>query len=387
MPFEPDDETLSMLKNSVKEFVLREVEPMASRIDNEDYFPESVFKKMGKMGYLGITVPAEYGGSGLNIAAQAIIEEELGYSSPSLALSYGAHSNLCLDNLYRNGSELIRRDYVPKLASGEWMGSLALTEPGSGSDALGMKSEAWKDGDKIILNGSKTLITNAPFSDLFLVYARTGDSYSAFVVLSSDKGFSRGKKFNKMGMRGSPTGEIYFDNIVLGKDRVVGEYGNGKDIILSGLNSERVVLSFIFIGLARRALETAIEYSTQRKQFNTHLYRFELIEEKLAYMYTKYETSKLLAEKALRNLERNRMDSLSAAAAIMHSTESAEYISREAIQILGGLGYTKDMVVERLMRDAILGQIGAGTTEIRKHLIASALVKSFKKDPEILGKA
>ncbi|MCW6168175.1 MAG: acyl-CoA dehydrogenase family protein [Thermoplasmatales archaeon] len=387
MPFEPDDETLSMLKNSVKEFVLREVEPMASRIDNEDYFPESVFKKMGKMGYLGITVPAEYGGSGLNIAAQAIIEEELGYSSPSLALSYGAHSNLCLDNLYRNGSELIRRDYVPKLASGEWIGSLALTEPGSGSDALGMKSEAWKDGDKIILNGSKTLITNAPFSDLFLVYARTGDSYSAFVVLSSDKGFSRGKKFNKMGMRGSPTGEIYFDNIVLGKDRVVGEYGNGKDIILSGLNSERVVLSFIFIGLARRALETAIEYSTQRKQFNTHLYRFELIEEKLAYMYTKYETSKLLAEKALRNLERNRMDSLSAAAAIMHSTESAEYISREAIQILGGLGYTKDMVVERLMRDAILGQIGAGTTEIRKHLIASALVKSFKKDPEILGKA
>lgn len=385
MMFEPDDETLRMLRQSIREFVLKDVEPIASRIDNEDYFPEPIFRKMGRMGYLGITVPTEYGGSGMNIAAQAIIEEELGYSSPSLALSYGAHSNLCLDNLYRNGSELIRRSFVPKLASGEWIGSLALTEPGSGSDALGMRSEAREDGDQIILNGSKTLITNAPFSDLFLVYARTGDSYSAFVVLSSDKGFSRGKKFNKMGMRGSPTGEIYFDNIVLGRERVVGEYGNGKDIILSGLNSERVVLSFIFTGLARRALETAIEYSTQRKQFNTHLYRFELIEEKLAYMYIKYETSRLLVEKALHNLERDRMDSLSAAAAIMHSTESAEYISREAIQILGGLGYTKDMVVERLMRDSILGQIGAGTTEIRKHLIASALVKSFKKDPKILG--
>jgi len=385
MVFEPDDETLSILASSVRDFVTKEIEPIASKIDDQDFFPLEAFKKMGKMGYLGITVPTEYGGSGLNLKAQAIIEDQLGYSSPSVALSYGAHSNLCLDNLYRNGSSYIRKNFVPKLASGEWIGSLGLTEPGSGSDALAMKTQAKKVEKGYVLNGSKTLITNAPFSDLFLVYARTEDKYSAFVVLSSDKGFSRGKKFSKMGMRGSPTGEIFFDEVELGEERLVGDYGGGKDIILSGLNSERTILSFIFIGLARRALETAIEYSTQRKQFNMHLYRFELIEEKLAYMFTGYETSKILAEKALMKLEKDPMDSLYAASAIMHATESAEFIAREAIQILGGIGYTKETIPERLLRDAILGQIGAGTTEIRKHLISSALVKSFKKDPNMLN--
>ncbi len=384
MEFVPDDETLSMLTKSAKDFVMKEIEPIASRIDEQDFFPLDVFKKMGKMGYLGITIPTEYGGSGMNLRAQAIIEDQLGYSSPSVALSYGAHSNLCLDNLYRNGSELIRKDFVPRLATGEWIGSLGLTEPGSGSDALAMRTEARKVEDGYILNGSKTLITNAPLSDLFLVYARSDDVYSAFVVLSSDKGFSRGRKFSKMGMRGSPTGEIFFDDVKLGEERLVGEYGKGKEIILSGLNSERVILTFIFIGLARRALETAIEYSTQRKQFNTHLYKFELIEEKLAYMFNKYETSKLLAEKAISKLEKDPMESLYAASAIMHATESAEYIAREAIQILGGIGYTKEAIPERLLRDAILGQIGAGTTEIRKHLVSSALVKSFKRNPGML---
>ena len=376
-------EVYELFRSTAREFVLKEVMPLASRIDKEDEFPVDIFKKMGKLGLLGITIPEEYGGSGMDYKAQAIIEEELGYASASLALSYGAHSNLCLDNLYRNGSEYIRENYVPKLASGEWIGSLCLTEPGSGSDALAMKTSATTVGDKFVITGSKTLITNAPYSDIFLTYAKTGENHTAFAVLGNDSGVSRGVKFDKMGMRGSPTGEVFFDSVEIPKNRIVGEYGKGKDIILSGLNSERVILSFIFIGLARRALELSLKYATERKQSGKFLYQFEMIQEKLAYMYTKYETSKLLANKALTDLETDPMNSLSAAATIMHVAESAEYIAREAIQIYGGIGYVRNSEVERLLRDAILGQIGAGTTEIRKHLISSALVKNYKLDNRI----
>ena len=376
-------EVYELFRSTAREFVLKEVMPLASRIDKEDEFPVDIFKKMGKLGFLGVTIPEEYGGSGMDYKAQAIIEEELGYASASLALSYGAHSNLCLDNLYRNGSEYIRENYVPKLASGEWIGSLCLTEPGSGSDALAMKTSATTVGDKFVITGSKTLITNAPYSDIFLTYAKTGENHTAFAVLGNDSGVSRGVKFDKMGMRGSPTGEVFFDSVEIPKNRIVGEYGKGKDIILSGLNSERVILSFIFIGLARRALELSLKYATERKQSGKFLYQFEMIQEKLAYMYTKYETSKLLANKALTDLETDPMNSLSAAATIMHVAESAEYIAREAIQIYGGIGYVRNSEVERLLRDAILGQIGAGTTEIRKHLISSALVKNYKLDNRI----
>lgn len=378
-----DRDTYNLLRESVRDFVARDVLPIASRIDLQDEFPVDIFKKMGKLGFLGVTIPVEYGGSGMDYRAQAIIQEELGYASASLALSYGAHSNLCLDNMYRNGSEYIRETYVPKLATGEWIGSLGLTEPSSGTDALAMKSTAVQDGDDFVLNGSKTLITNAPYADIILTYAKTGDTYSAFAVLSSDSGFSRGKKFDKMGMRGSPTGEIFFDSVRLGKERLVGEPGSGKNIILSGLNSERVILTFIFTGLSRRALELAVRYSTERKQSGQYLHQFQMIEEKLAYMYTRYQTSRLLAEKALDNLDSDHLDALGPAAAIMHASESSEYISREAIQIMGGIGYMRDSEVERLLRDAILGQIGAGTTEIRKHLIASALVRKYKKEDKI----
>ncbi len=365
------------LRDAVRQFVTKEVFPVASEIDRNDAFPLDLFKKMGKLGYLGITIPEEYGGSGMDYYAQAIIEEELGYASASLALSYGAHSNLCLDNLFRNGSEFIRREYIPKLASGEWVGSLALTEPGSGSDALAMKTSARVNGSMHVITGSKTLITNAPYSDLFLTYAKTGDAFTPFVILSTDKGFSRGTKFDKMGMRGSPTGEVFFDSVTLPEERVVGSIGKGKDIIMSGLNSERVILSFIFVGLARRAIDLSVRYSMQRKQSGKFLYEFEMIQEKLAEMYTKYEAGRLLAMKALRRLEEDRMDAMSAAAAIYYVTESAESIAREAIQIHGGYGYVKDFEVERLMRDAILGQIGAGTTEIRKKLISSGLIKNY----------
>lgn len=378
-----DAETYNLFRESVKEFAKREVSTIASKMDSEDYFPIDVFRKMGKAGFLGTTIPEEYGGSGIGYESQAIIEEELGYYSPSLALSFGAHSNLCLDNIYRNGSEAIRRNYVPKLVTGEWLGSLCLTEPSSGSDALSMKTHAEKKGDHYVINGSKTFITNAPYADLFLVYARTGENYTAFVVLADDEGFSRGKKFHKMGMRGSPTGEIFFDEIKLGEDRIVGRYGDAKNIILSGLNSERVILSFIFTGISRRSLELALDYSINRKQFGEPISNFELIQEKLAVMFTKLETSRLLCEKSLRTLENDRMDALSAASAIYYAAECSEYISREAVQILGGMGYMREGEVERFLRDAILGQIGAGTTEIRKKIISAGLVKRYKEKGNI----
>ena len=372
-----DQEIYNELRKNVREFVIREVEPVTMKMDSDDYFPEEVFRKMGEMGYLGITIPEEYGGSGLGYMGQAIIEEELGYSSASLALSYGAHSNLTLDNIYRNGSKEQREEYVPKLSSGKWIGSLCLTEPSSGSDALNMKTKAERKGDKFILNGSKTYITNAPYSDLFLTYARTGDSHTAFVVLSTDEGFSRGKKFNKMGMRGSPTGEVYYDSVKIDPSRIVGEENHGKDIIMSGLNSERVILSFIFTGLAKRALEESIKYSHERKQFGKSLHEFEMIQDKLATMYTEYTASRLLAYDALKKLEDDKMDPKAPAASILYSAQICEKICREAIQINGANGYMKDTGIERMLRDAILGQIGAGTTEIRKKLIAHSLIKDF----------
>ena len=373
-----DEENL--IRESVRNFVQKEVAPIAKKIDREDYFPVEVFGKMGKMGFLGVTVPEQYGGTGLGYRAQAIIQEEIGYSSASLALSYGAHSNLCLDSVYRNGSEDIREKYVPKLCSGEWIGSLCLTEPESGSDALAMKTRAVKEEGGWSITGSKTLITNAPYADLLLVYARTGETLSAFVALASDKGLSRGKKFEKMGMRGSPTGELFFDSMFIPDNRVLGSEGSGKDIIMSGLNLERVILSFIFLGLSRRGIEQSIQYASQRKQGGKPIGEMELIQEKLAYMYARYESSKMLCQSALEKVEKDHMDVLNAASCILYTAEAAEFIARETIQIWGGMGYVSDSEVERLLRDAILGQIGAGTTEIRKKLVGHELIKQYRKN-------
>ncbi len=372
------DEEYDILRENVKLFSEKEIMPLSRKIDENNYFPVDLFKKMGKMGYLGITVPEEYGGSGSDYISQAIIEEEISYASGSLGLSYGAHSNLCLDNLYRNGSEYIRKSYVEKLCSGEFIGSLGMTEPSAGSDALSLKTLAEKHDENFIINGSKTFITNAPYSDVFLVYARTDNGITAFAIESKDDGFSRGKEFNKLGMRGSPTGEIYFDNIKINKNRIIGEYNRGKDVMLGGLNMERSVLAFNSIGIARRALDLAVEYSIERKQFNKPIHEFELIQEKLAYMYTKFESSRLFALEALKRVNDNKMDALDAASSILYASESSEYIAREALQIFGGYGYIKDFDIERVFRDSILLTIGAGTNEIRKKVIAESLIKKYK---------
>lgn len=368
-----------MIQQSAKEFAEKEIIPIAAKMDRENFFPRELFRKMGKEGYLGVTIPEQYGGSGSDYVSQAIIEEEISYASGSLGLSYGAHSNLCLDNLYRNGSEYLREKYLEKLCSGEHVGSLGMTEPSSGSDALSMKTSATMDKGNFILNGSKTFITNAPYADDFLVYARTGENITPFVVESNDKGFTRGQEFDKTGMRGSPTGTIFFNNITLPQNRIVGKINDGKKVLLSGLNLERAVLSFNSIGIARRALDLAIGYAFERKQFGKAISDFELVQEKLAYMYTKFESSRLFAMEALKRVQEDRMDSLDAASAILYASESSEYIAREALQIFGGYGYIKDFEIERVFRDSILLTIGAGTNEIRKKIISEALMKKYGK--------
>jgi isovaleryl-CoA dehydrogenase len=366
-----------MLQQSARQFAEKEIMPVSKKIDSDNYFPLELFRKMGREGYLGVTIPERYGGSGSDYVSQAIIEEEISYASGSLGLSYGAHSNLCLDNLYRNGSEYLKEKYLEKLCSGEYIGSLGMTEPSSGSDALSMKSTATEQNGGFILNGSKTFITNAPYADVFLVYAKTGENITPFIVESSDNGFSRGQEFNKMGMRGSPTGTIFFNDLFLNKDRIVGKINEGKKVMFSGLNLERAVLAFNSIGIARRAMDLAVNYASERKQFGMPLSGFELIQEKLAYMYTKFESSRLFAMEALKRVQEDRMDSLDAASAILYASESSEYIAREALQIFGGYGYIKDFEIERVFRDSILLTIGAGTNEIRKKVISEALIKKY----------
>ncbi len=367
----------SMIQQSARQFAEKEIMPVATKMDRENYFPRELFRKMGREGYLGVTIPEQYGGSDSDYVSQAIIEEEISYASGSLGLSYGAHSNLCLDNLYRNGSEYLREKYLEKLCSGDYMGSLGMTEPSSGSDALSMKTSAVEDNGSFILNGSKTFITNAPYADVFLVYARTGENITPFVVEGMDNGLSRGQEFDKTGMRGSPTGTIFFNGIILPKERIVGKINEGRRVLLSGLNLERAVLAFNSIGIARRALDLAIGYASERKQFGRPISDFELIQEKLAYMYTKFESSRLFAMEALKRVQEDRMNSLDAASAILYASESSEYIAREALQIFGGYGYIKDFEIERVFRDSILLTIGAGTNEIRKKVISEALIKKY----------
>ncbi len=369
----PDDATA--IRDLVREFSLKKIEPISSKIDREDQFPIEIFREMGKLGLLGLTISQEYGGAGLDYLTEGVALEEISYFSGSFGLSYGAHNNLVVDSLYRNANKEQKEKYLPGLVSGENIGSLCLTEPGAGSDALGgMKTTYNHSGNGYEINGSKTFITNAPLADVFLVYARNGRSYSAFILERSD-GVETTKKIKKMGMRGSPTGEVVLREVRIGNDRIVKGEGHGKEIIYNGLNAERAVLAFGPIGIARRALDEAINYSNQREQFGKKIGEFELIQEKLAYMFTRLEAARLLAYKAATLVGEKISDPSYAAASIMLASETATQIAKEAIQIFGGVGYTEDYPLERYLRDAILYEIGAGTTEIRKIVIAKSLLK------------
>jgi len=368
------DETIA-IRDMVRDFSKKEIEPIASKVDKDDFFPKEIFKKMGHLGILGLTVSEEYGGAGLDYLTHGVVLEEISYFSGSIGLSYGAHSNLVVDNLFRNANKDQREEYLPDLISGDKIGSLCLTEPSGGSDALGsMKTTYRKEGDNFIINGSKTFITNAPIADTFLVYSKNYDRYSAFILKRSD-GVETPKWIEKMGMRGSPTGEVYFNELKIPLNRLLKNEGDGKKIIYEGLNAERAVLAFGPLGIARRALDEAIEYSQQREQFGTKIGNFQLIQEKLAYMFSKLEAVRLLAYEAAIMTKEKIVDPSYAASSIMLASETATQIAKDALQIFGGYGYTSDFPLERLLRDAILYEIGAGTTEIRKIVIAKAIQK------------
>lgn len=368
-----------MVRNIVRKFSTGELSRVAERMDVEDYFPLDLFRKLGQLGMLGVTVPSEYDGSGLDYISQAICLEELGKISPAFALSIGAHSNLCLDNLYRNGSREQREEYVPKLSTGKWVGCLGLTEPESGSDSLSMKTVAESKNGRYVLNGSKTFITNAPVADFALVYARTDPSLnhkgiSAFAVEASAAGFRKGRRFDKMGMRGSPTGELFFDGCAVPEKALVGGRNQGASIVMSGLSVERAVLAGISLGIQEQCMDLAISYAKERKQFGISISQFELIQEKIAAMYVGIEASRLLIYKSLSIMQKDRRKNKEAAAAILYAAETSTRTALDAIQIMGGNGYMREFRVEKLMRDAKLLEIGAGTTEIRKLIIAKELI-------------
>jgi Acyl-CoA dehydrogenases len=375
MDFKLSPETESIL-NMVSEFSRKKIEPIANKIDSDEFDPKGLFREMGSLGILGITVPEEYGGANLDYLTQGLILEELSYYSASIGLSYGAHSNLVMDNLNRNGSKHQKERYLDKMSKGELIGSLCLTEPGAGSDAIGSMKTTYNkmEDEKYKINGSKIFITNAPIADLFLTYARNGSIYSAFLLERAD-GVETPKKLKKMGMRGSPTGEVVFNDIVVGKDRLMGNEGDGRRIIMSGLNSERAVLAFGPLGIARRALEDSINYSTSREQFGQKIGDFELIQERLAYMFTKLEAARLLAYKAALMTKEELLDPSYAASSILFASETATEITKHAIMIFGGYGYMSEYPLERYHRDALLYEIGAGTNEIRKIIIGHNIQK------------
>ena len=367
------------LRDGARKFVLREVAPIADRMVREDYFPRDVFRRLGEHGFLGLTLHEAHGGLGQSYLAQAVVLEEIARVSPALALSVGAHSNLCADNLSRNGSEALRERYLPALAAGTSVGALALTEPGAGSDAVSIRTRAERRGGNYVLTGTKQFITNGPIADTLLVYAKTSPErgargISAFVVPRDAPGFSVSKSLDKMGMRGSPTGELAFRDCEVPADHLVGAENEGVAVMMSGLNVERAVLAAIPVGIMEECLERSVAYARDREQFGQKIGRFELIQEKLANMSALLEASRLLMYRALLAVTQDKRSLSASATALTFGSEASTRVALEAIQIFGGYGYMRDYPLERLARDAKLLEIGAGTSEIRRLLVARELL-------------
>jgi len=376
-PLLSDDEVA--LRDATREIVRREVAPVAERMDRDDYFPRDVFGRLGEQGLLAPTLPTELGGLGLSYRAQAIILEEIARASPALALSVGAHSNLFADNLARNGTPEQRREFLPPAASGRSIGALALTEPDAGSDAVAIRTRAERHGDEYVLNGTKQFITNGPVASVLLVYAKTAPQkgsrgISAFLVRADSPGFSVSRSLDKMGMRGSPTGELAFQDVRVPAANRLGEENAGVRIMMGGLNVERAVLAAIPVGIQEECLQRSIVHARERQQFGHPIGRFELVQAKLAEMYTHLTASRLLLYAALDEVVRAPERRTASAAALTYASEASTRTALEAIQIFGGYGYVKDLPLERLARDAKLLEIGAGTSEIRRLLIAQELL-------------
>jgi isovaleryl-CoA dehydrogenase len=367
------------LQQAARRFVRKEVAPIADRMDREDWFPRDVFRRLGDQGFLGLTIPTAWGGLGLSYTAQALVLEEIARVSPALALSVGAHSNLFGDNVARNGSDDQRQRFLPGVASGKEVGALALTEPNAGSDAVAIRTRAERRGDAYLLNGSKQFITNGPIADSLLVYAKTAPEkgahgITAFLLRRDAPGFSVARSLDKMGMRGSPTGELAFQDVRVPLEDRIGEENDGVRVMMSGLNVERAVLSAIPVGILAECLERSLSYAGEREQFGQKIGRFELIQEKIANLYTDLAASRGLLHAALEAVTRDPRSLRAAAAALTFASEASTRGALEAVQIHGGYGYMRDLPFERFVRDAKLLEIGAGTSEIRRLIVARELL-------------
>ena len=378
-PF-PLGEEIDLLRESVSAFAEKEIAPRANHIDHDNLFPHDLWRKMGDMGLLGITVPEEYGGSGMGFLAHMVAMEEISRASGSVGLSYGAHSNLCVQNIFHNGNEAQRRKYIPKLCTGEYVGALAMSEPGAGSDVVGsMTCRAEQQGDVWVANGSKMWITNGPDADVLLVYMRTAPRnagsrcMTAFIVEKGMKGFTTAQKLDKLGMRGSNTCELVFDNCEIPAENIVGEVNEGVRVLMSGLDTERLVLSGGPIGLMQAALDVALPYVRERKQFNAPIGTFGMMQAKIADMYTKLQSSRGFAYMVAQEFDAGVKSRIDPAACLLNASENAVKVALEAIQTLGGNGYINEYPTGRLLRDAKLYEIGAGTNEIRRMLIGREL--------------
>jgi isovaleryl-CoA dehydrogenase len=371
-------ETADIIRDTVRAFTADEITPIAADIDRTNEFPRQLWPKLGELGLHGITVEEDYGGAGLGYLEHCIAMEEVSRGSASIGLSYGAHSNLCVNQIRRNGSEDQKRKYLPKLLSGEHMGALAMSEAGAGSDVVGMRLKAERKGDRFVLNGTKMWITNGPCLDVVVVYAKTDPDagprgITAFLVERDFPGFSAAQKLDKLGMRGSDTGELVFEDCEVPADNVLGKVGQGVGILMSGLDYERVVLAAGPLGIMQACLDAVLPYVHERRQFGQPIGTFQLMQGKLADMYTAFNAARAYVYAVARACDRGQTTRKDAAGAILFSSERATWMALEAIQALGGNGYINDYPTGRLLRDAKLYEIGAGTSEIRRMLIGREL--------------
>jgi len=371
-------ETIDMLRASVREFAAREIAPRAADIDSSNQFPADLWRKLGALGLLGITVEEEFGGTGMGYLAHIVAMEEISRASAAVGLSYGAHSNLCVNQLRRNGSDAQRKKYLPKLISGEHVGALAMSEPGAGSDVVGMRLRAELRGSRYLLNGNKMWITNGPDADVLVIYGKTSESITAFIVEEGMKGFSTAQKLDKLGMRGSNTCELVFRDCEVPAENVLGAEGGGVKVLMSGLDYERAVLAGGPLGVMAACFDVVLPYVHDRKQFGQPIGEFQLMQGKLADMYATYSACRAYVYAVGQALDRGETTRKDAAGAILYAAEKATWMAGEAIQALGGMGYINESPTGRLWRDAKLYEIGAGTSEIRRWLIGRELFEETR---------
>jgi len=373
-------ETIDLIRDTVHQFSSQEIAPRAEEIDRTDTFPRDLWPRLGDLGLLGITVSEEYGGAGLGYLAHAVTMEEISRGSASVGLSYGAHSNLCVNQIFRNGNDDQKQRYLPKLISGEHVGALAMSEPEAGSDVVSMQLRAEKKGDRYVLNGSKMWITNGPEADTLVIYGKTdpdagSHGITAFLVEKSFAGFQASPKLDKMGMRGSSTSELVFQDCEVPEENVLGEVGHGVRVLMSGLDFERLVLAGGPLGIMQSCLDAVLPYVHQREQFGQPIGEFQLIQAKLADIYTSMSACQSYVYAVARAADRGESNRKDAAGCLLFAAEQATQTALQAIQTLGGNGYINDFATGRLLRDAKLYEIGAGTSEIRRMLIGRELFR------------